>query len=94
MFDDLATDRAGFSFWSKGELARIALIASLIAYPLSVSAVDGPDAATGKTERSSAPQVAAKPPGQPGRLRSVRVVDFDMAKIGMKALGDIDDPVR
>ena len=93
MSDDLASDQAGFAFWSKGELARISLIAGLVVYPLTVAAVDAPIKGAGQAERG-ATQAAAKPLNQPGRLRSVRVVDFDMAKFGMKALGDLDDAVR
>jgi hypothetical protein len=93
MSDDMASDHASFAFWSKGEMARIAMIAGLVAYPISVSAVNGPAGVAGKPEHAI-PQQASKLPAQPGRLRSVRVVDFDIAKLGLKALGDLDDTER
>jgi hypothetical protein len=95
MGDDLASHHDGrFEFWSKGELARLAVIAGLAIFPISVAALDGPDGQDGATGTATARPGAAVAPIQPGRLRSVRVVDFDVGKLGLKAMGDIDDTVR
>ena len=80
--DDEVPER--FPFWTKGELTRIGLIASLALLPLSISAVE-----SHMRVPHSEPRAAVSVPR--GQLRAVRVVDFDMAKFGMTSMADADD---
>ena len=86
MLDDWSDDAPErFPFWSRGELARIGLIASLAILPLAISAAEEP------RHPQTQSQTRAANPVQPGQLRQVRIVDFDLAKLGMRAMADADD---
>ena len=74
-----------FPFWSKAEVARIILIVGLAIVPISVSAVDAPREKANKLSLASASR-----PTAPGSLRSVRVVAFDLTKLSIATLGDLE----
>lgn len=75
-----------FSFWTKGEFARLAVIGALCWYPFSMSTDETPSL----TQRHARPETGATVPAA-GRLRALRVTDFDLAKTGPLSLGDTDD---
>ena len=76
-----------FSFWSRAELMRVGLIATVAAGPLLTSAVHTPAGphniavVTGQ-EAPAAPQA--------GRLRAVKITDFNLGLVGLHALGDVE----
>lgn len=74
-----------FPFWSKAEVARIILIVGLAIVPISVSAVDAPREKVKTTSIAATTRAPAA-----GRLRSVRVVAFDMTKLNAATLGDLE----
>jgi hypothetical protein len=75
-----------FAFWSKGELTRIAVILSVGLLPVTLPALDTALDVSGSAAQRARNADLVKP--QPGRLRSVKIVDFTLSKFGAEAMGD------
>ena len=74
-----------FSFWTKGELARLAMIGAVCWYPLSMARDE--TAFFDRHPRSRVAPVASAG----GSVRAIRVTPFDLRTTGAAALGDTDD---
>ena len=77
--------REPFHFWSKGEVVRLGVIAAMCAIPLSL-----PEPAPQVFQNPQARAQQMTSPPNAGRVRGIRVTDFDLGKIRPAALGDID----
>jgi hypothetical protein len=76
-----------FPFWSRMEIIRIGVVASLAIIPVSVAAVDAPKQ---KPATLVSESEAAAPPMQSGRLLSTRHVAFDVKALDLAAMGDAE----
>ena len=75
---------ARFAFWTSGELARLSMIAAVCAAPFSILTEPDLSCAPQQPRAKSAAAQSA------GRLRAIRVTDYDLTHNGPSALGDAD----
>ncbi len=86
--DNVETEPPYFRFWTKSEVTRIGCVMSLTLAPLSFAAIDAPHDASAAS-RAEVPAIADSP-NPTGFLRSVRMTDFNAARLDLQTMGDVE----